>query len=133
MEPFMTTATHTPANQVIPFAQGLDRTRPLTLVPGQKRKGSLVWRYDDSQELVTVPDIWYNQPVEWRIEAATWQVKAIREAHSQRKANPPADMNAGTFYTAGEAWQAALTEDLQRIAALEALISQMQATGNVLV
>ncbi len=70
------------------FAQSLDRTRtPELVVPEVKGKkvdprrlGCLTYQYEDTGETVTVPNVWYNQTVQmrldwWRFEAQRLEVK----------------------------------------------------------
>lgn len=63
------------------FAQSVDRTRPLELIvpviagkaANPIRLSCLLYRYLDTMETVTVPNIWYNQTVEMRVEHWRWQ------------------------------------------------------------
>ncbi|MBK3780126.1 hypothetical protein G3A43_07635 [Paraburkholderia aspalathi] len=63
------------------FAQSVDRTRPLELIvpviagkaANPIRLSNLQYRYTDTMETVTVPNIWYNQTVEMRVEHWRWQ------------------------------------------------------------
>lgn len=49
------------------FAQGLDTSRPHTpLTENIQFSGSLLYRYEDTKEEVTVPNIWYNQTFQIR-------------------------------------------------------------------
>jgi hypothetical protein len=77
------------------FQQGLDVARPHTLIAGDSRSsGHLVYRYDDNQQLATVPNAWYNQPYTWRIAYIHFLAdEAERHASSLRK-SPPFGMTA---------------------------------------
>jgi hypothetical protein len=63
------------------FQQSIDETRPHTcLTVDPKHSGSLAYRYDDTQEVVTVPNIWYNQTYQERVAAVRWQAQLKKEA-----------------------------------------------------
>lgn len=74
------------------FAQSLDRSRPHELivqtVKGKavdpKRQGSLSYRYLDTGEAICVPNIWYNQTREMRVE--WWTFEADRTAGALARA-----------------------------------------------
>lgn len=61
------------------FCQCIDRNRELKLVAGDKFTGILLWLDTKSGEEFLVPSLWYNQPVEWRIEAMKFQAERSRE------------------------------------------------------
>jgi len=60
------------------FCQTLNRNQPLALVQGNARSGELLWRNPETAEEFLVPNIWYNQPVEWRIRAMKEQYENSR-------------------------------------------------------
>ena len=63
------------------FRQSIEDTRPHTcLTADTNRNGSLTYRYDDTQEVVTVPNIWYNQTYQQRVVAVRWQAQLKSEA-----------------------------------------------------
>ena len=71
------------------FAQAIDADRLHTLLTKDvKRSGSLLYRYDDTQETVTVPNIWYNQPYLARAEAVRWEAQILDEQAERFAKNP---------------------------------------------
>lgn len=74
------------------FAQCLDVGRPHTLLTtNPRRSGQLEYRYDDTGEVITVPNAWYNQSFQTRGVMLRWQAdEALRHADHFR-ANPPFD------------------------------------------
>jgi len=51
------------------FAQSVDVERPHELLTeNARRSGTLVYRYTDTGEMVTVPNVPYNQPATTRVE-----------------------------------------------------------------
>lgn len=72
------------------FQQSIDVDRPhtcLTVNPNQS--SSLIYRYDDTQEIVTVPNIWYNQTFQTRVVAVRWEAQLKDEAAERFKRTPP--------------------------------------------
>jgi hypothetical protein len=77
------------------FAQSFDRARPHELIvqviagkPADPiRLSCLQYRYMDTQETVTVPNIWYNQTLEMRVAHWSWQADflatLVRKAKDQ--------------------------------------------------
>ncbi len=76
------------------FAQSLDRTRPhelvLPVINGKradpKRLSSLQYRYLDNNELTTVPNCWYNQTQEMRVEWWAFEVERTSASLAQARA-----------------------------------------------
>lgn len=70
------------------FSQSLDRTRPHELVirmhkgkpVNPSRCSCLLYRYTDTGETATVPNIWYNQTLEMRL--SHWMFETERTANS---------------------------------------------------
>lgn len=76
------------------FSQALDFTRPHTLLTeNSKRSGNLEYRYDDTGESTLVPNIWYNQTYQVRVEAIRWDAKLADERAAQYDRNPPFGMH----------------------------------------
>jgi hypothetical protein len=138
----------TPANTQHPlvclspdFQQSLDRTRPHehldvrteTLRKQNKWPGHLVYRYLDTDDVVIVPNCWYNQPVAWRVAHMRWHAARYREQHAAlEKAGVAVDEpGRGTFYSAEEARQDRLRGLLTMAARMEELANTMEATGIV--
>lgn len=72
------------------FHQSVDSDRPHTLLTEDTRhSGSLVFRYDDSGELITVPNIWYNQTYLARVSAVRFYAQRQREFADRMMRNPP--------------------------------------------
>lgn len=44
----------------------------LVLLQGSKRTNNLLYQDNTTDKQYLVPNIWYNQPVDWRIEAIQW-------------------------------------------------------------
>lgn len=61
------------------FTQCVDRDQPLLLVQGNKKTGTILWRNTTTGEEFLTPNIWYNQPVEWRIEAMNFESEQARK------------------------------------------------------
>jgi hypothetical protein len=69
------------------FAQSLERSRPHELVArfeggkliAPNRCSTLQYRYLDTSETVTVPNIWYNQTLDMRVEYWAWHLHHVRE------------------------------------------------------
>ena len=63
------------------FQQTIDQNRPHTCLTGNtKFSGQLEYRYDDTGETVTVPNIWYNQSYRTRAEASLWEAERKLES-----------------------------------------------------
>jgi hypothetical protein len=72
------------------FAQSLDRSRPRTLLTNHpSRSPDLRYRYDDSGQTVTVPNIWYNQTIEARAGHLRWQAENYEIRAAALRANKP--------------------------------------------
>jgi hypothetical protein len=75
------------------FAQSFDRTRPHELVvpvhlgkaADPTRMSCLQYRYLDTQETVTVPNIWYNQTKAMRVAYWQWQASYLAEHVARAK------------------------------------------------
>lgn len=68
------------------FQQSIDATRPHTLLtPSTQFSGSLEYRYDDTGEVVSVPNIWYNQPFQARVGWIRYQAQLAEDAATQLK------------------------------------------------
>jgi hypothetical protein len=78
----------------IPFDQSLDKNRPHKLLTkNSKRSGCLTYQYLDTDEKIIVPNIWYNQTYQTRVEAVRWEAKqCINRAESYEK-RPPVGMS----------------------------------------
>lgn len=72
------------------FIQSLDVERPHSLLTKDtKFAGSLEYRYDDTGEVVSVPNIHYNQPFDQRAEAVRFDAqRADEQAESILKSAP---------------------------------------------
>jgi hypothetical protein len=75
------------------FEQSIDTTRPHTLLTkNTQSSGSLVYRYDDTLENISVPSIWYNQPYQDRVAFVRWQAELEDERAAKLKKSPPYNM-----------------------------------------
>lgn len=75
------------------FGQSIDITRPHTLLTvDTKHNGQLEYRYDDTQEVVTVPNIWYNQTYQTRVAGVRWQAQLRDEAADRYLRVPPLNL-----------------------------------------
>lgn len=75
------------------FEQSLDVCRPHTLLTlNTKRSGQLLYRYDDSGELIRVPNVWYNQTADVRAAAVRWDAAQQFRMADEIEARPPLDM-----------------------------------------
>lgn len=61
------------------FEQTVPRDGKWTLLNNDKNAGQLFYRNVDTGKVITVPSIWYNQPVEWRIEYALFMAERAEE------------------------------------------------------
>lgn len=60
--------------QLALFEQSIDHSRPHVLMTvNTKHAGSLEYRYGDAGEVVSVPNIWYNQTCQVRAAALRWE------------------------------------------------------------
>jgi hypothetical protein len=72
------------------FQQSINQDRPHTLLTVDvKRSGSLLYRYDDNQEVVDVPNIWYNQTYQTRVASVRFDAKIQDEAADSFSRHPP--------------------------------------------
>lgn len=72
------------------FEQSVDVSRPHTLLTINTRAhGSLLYRYDDTGEAVTVPNIWYNQPYLTRVGAVLYEADRRDEFATRIESCPP--------------------------------------------
>lgn len=70
------TLQHAPASGKPAFQQMLSRKRPHTLLTqDQTATCALVYRYLDTGETATVPNVWYNQPPALRMMGHAEQVE----------------------------------------------------------
>lgn len=109
------------------FSQSLDRTRPSVLVtPGKiaQKQHQLEYRYTDTDEIVLVPNIWYNQTVAMRVGFYRFCVKREFEYAEQLKKSPPVD-------TEPEVIEREIAYAHERAAALEAVAEGMEKSGIV--
>lgn len=78
------------------FEQQLDVSRPHTLLTQDvNRAGRLQYRYDDTQELVEVPNVWCNQTYQTRVAAVRWDAKLMDEKANFLEDNPNPDLTRG--------------------------------------
>lgn len=114
-------------NTVCPtFAQGLDSSRPHTLLTeGIKVSGSLLYRYDDTREEVTVPNIWFNQPFQIRAASLRWQAQRQEDAAARYESNPQP-------YNLEKEKIAAFVDRMRGLAAMmRAKADRLEATGDI--
>ena len=72
------------------FIQSIDVSRPHTLLTkNTKWSGSLVFRYDDTGELVNSPNVPYNQTFQVRAEAIRWDADRLEAQGAALVKNPP--------------------------------------------
>lgn len=124
----------------IALKQSLDRTRPFDLVSGSIRTHQLCYRYTDTNELVRVPNVWYNQPVAWRIDYIEWQLLDLREKLSKLEKQGPIPLDGkprsaggtGTWYTLEDELQEGMRRHRDQIQRLEASLEAMRRTGEVI-
>jgi hypothetical protein len=77
------------------FQQSIDDTRPHTcLTLDARSSGTLTYRYEDTQEVVTVPNIWYNQPFQARASWVRGQAQLKDEAAARFHRSPQLGMSA---------------------------------------
>lgn len=77
------------------FSQSIDTSRPHTLLTeNMKRSGTLEYRYDDTLETVLVPNVWYNQTWQVRVEAVRFDATRADEQAQKYEKNPPYGMTA---------------------------------------
>ena len=75
------------------FEQQLDASRPHTLLTTDtKYSGSLQYRFDDTDEVVTVPNIWYNQTYQTRAAAVRFEAQRADEMAAKYDRCPPLGM-----------------------------------------
>jgi hypothetical protein len=123
------------------YSESLDRTRPSTLldtrtpalIKQNRWSNNLVYHFTDTDEIAIVPNIWYNQPVEWRIEFFRWDIKRRQDHVNRLEAEGVRSPVPGRlhFFTPEEARQASMREERATIARLEAIVAEMVRTGIV--
>lgn len=102
------------------FRQSLGDPIGWRLVEGDKTTGTL--RYQKGEEIAVVPNIWYNQPVVWRIQAMLWNADRARERIDTLCSDP-----------FPKPWHNQKIASAQaQVKSLEGLAEQMKATGKVL-
>lgn len=80
--------------------EALDVTRPHTLLTeNPMRSGSLTYRYDDTQEMVLVTNIWYNQPFPVRVNYVRYQAMRQEEFARNFARHPPLDLSPAAVST----------------------------------
>lgn len=97
------------------FSQSLDRSRPHELlIPELKgkpqdpsRMGNLTYRYLDTDETVTVPNIWYNQTVAMRLSWWEFEVRRTEQQLAQVRAELAAAEACTAPYYRGEKTESA--------------------------
>lgn len=73
----------------------IDVARPHQLLSHDpKRVATLEYRYTDTNEVVTCPNIWYNQPFETRLDALSFQAEQIEASVRKLQDMPPILMTA---------------------------------------
>lgn len=76
------------------FAQALNADRPHTLLTSNpKRSGTLAYRYDDTGEVVRVPNIWYNQTFQTRVATIRWDAQVLDDQAAMFEQHPPLGMS----------------------------------------
>ncbi len=101
------------------FAQAVPSDRPFRMVEGTIRTGLLVYE-DTTGQRVSVPNIWYNQPVEWRINAALFYADCAHETVER-------------FRASRIAWQRDMAQRAAKSEArLRALADEMRNSGKIL-
>jgi hypothetical protein len=90
MQSQTTTPQYTPAYLLADFSQSIDRTRPRTLLTQDPiRSGTLQYRYTDTGETVTAPNIWYTQTVEANVARLRFQAEQKDEHARKLSEDPP--------------------------------------------
>src|SRR3546814_18170025 len=102
------------------FRQSLGDREGWVLDEGDKVSGALVYR--KGEEVAVVPNIWYNQPVEWRIEAMIWPAERARNS-AERLGKKPFLKD----------YDRKKTKDLECTAtSLDALAAEMKTTRQII-
>lgn len=98
------------------FYQSLPEGRTWTLLTDDKKVGQLVYRDQDGEEAL-VPSIWYNQPIQWRIDYFRFCVQRDRRL-------------AANWLTSKDTWGPRQAADLNKQAdRLADQIAEMERTG----
>lgn len=119
------------------FSQSVDKARPRELLLPQvkgkpadpKRLGCLQYRYLDTGETCTVPNVWYNQTQAMRVEH--WEYEAKRTAENLAKAQGAlAQIEASSSpYWSGKPREKALQEARWHVDELKRIADTCQATA----
>jgi hypothetical protein len=76
------------------FRDSIDIERPHALLTRDTRfSGSLIYRYLDNNEVVTVANIWYNQPFWQRVEWIEFEASRHERFADGFKKSPPFNMS----------------------------------------
>lgn len=106
-----------------PFQQCLDSSRPHTLLtPQDSGLGTLEYRYDDTQERVRVPSIWYNQPFTWRVGFVRFQAQQAEDMAAKLEKHPP-------LHASDQAVKEAVARFRARAAKIRSEADRMQSAG----
>lgn len=86
----------------VAFEQSLDPTRPVELLTDErlaKTQGSLLYRYTDTGQQVSVPNVWYNQTRAMRLQYWQWLLKDLAEklAKAQRELAQLGELGASSL------------------------------------
>jgi hypothetical protein len=103
--------------------QSIDYKRPHTLLTkSQKQAGSLLYRYDDTQEVTLVPNIWYNQPYMARVEYMRWRANLHYANAEKVLTSPPKGLSSKDI---SELISRCRTQAIE----IEALAAKIEAAG----
>lgn len=89
------------------FSQSVDANRPHTLLTKNiKHSGYLIYRYDDTQELVQVPHTWYNSHYQSRAEYVRFLAKQEEERATKMERYPPFWISAANALALAQRYRA---------------------------
>lgn len=107
----------------IKFQESIDATRPHTLMTTDaKFSGQLDYRYDDTGEIVMVPNIWYNQTFKERVAWIRYQAQLSEDFGKDIQRN-------GSLKLTPQQAQALAQKHFARAAAIRAEANRVEAQG----
>lgn len=108
----------------MPFKQGIDVSRPHTLLTKDPIfAGYLEYRYDDTSEQVSVPNVWYNLPFELRVHSVRCDAQRQVEFADQLRNSPPYNMTPERAAAKGQ-------QHMERAKRILAEAARMEAAGD---
>ena len=69
------------------FAQNIPDRDNWVLVRSDIHSGSLIYQHGETSQRICVPNIWYNQPVAWRVDSMRFYAQRAAECAERTRAS----------------------------------------------